>query len=142
MTTIACNREVMACDSRVSWDNEYATCDDKVLRIGGELVGTSGNTASIFKFLAWYKTQGERPEFSGEEDRFEAVVLNKTGIYLYINTTYPMRIRESTYATGSGGMAAKAAMLCGKTPAEAVSIAIKCDKNSGPPVRCYSLTEV
>ena len=139
MTTIACTRVEMACDSRISWENEFATCDDKVLRLGDDLIGTSGSTESIFKFLDWYRTRGEKPSFEGEDQRFEAVVLNKTGIYIYVNSIYPMRLRESAYATGSGGMAAKAAMICGKTPAEAVAIAIKCDKNSGPPVRSYSL---
>jgi len=140
MTTIACNREEMACDSRTSFDGgEFLTCDDKVEIIGDELVGACGNTDSIFKFLHWFKDQSkDRPEFT-DQDCFSVVVLNPKGIFVYLDSTYAFRVRDPFYACGSGSMAAKAAMLCGKTPAEAVAIAIKCDKNSGGPVRNYAL---
>jgi hypothetical protein len=142
MTTIACNQDEMACDSRTSFESgEFLTCDDKIERVGDSLVGCCGNVESIFKFLAWFRAQDrERPEF-GENDNFTAVVLNKRGIYYYGNTTYPSRVRDPHFVCGSGSMAAKAAMLCGKTPAEAVAIAIKCDKNSGGPVRNYVLRD-
>ena len=140
MTTIACSRTEMASDSRTSFENgEFLTCDDKIERIGECLVGCCGNTDSIFKFLAWFRNQEkERPEFS-DGDSFIAVVLNKRGIFYYNDSTYSSRVRDPFFTTGTGGMAAKAAMLCGKTPAEAVAIAIKCDKNSGGPVRNFAL---
>lgn len=142
MTTIAVNREGMACDSLISWgEGEFATCDDKVIRIGDELVGSAGDTANIFKFLEWYRRGGERPEVDGDKS-FEVVILSKKGIYIFVNSTYPMRLGDAIYATGSGAMAAKAAMLCGKTPEEAVAIAIKCDKNSGGKVRSYLLADL
>ena len=67
MTTIAVSRTEMACDSRVSWDaGEMVTVDDKVIRIGGDLVGASGHTDSCLKFMDWYRTKGERPEIEGD----------------------------------------------------------------------------
>jgi ATP-dependent protease HslVU (ClpYQ) peptidase subunit len=138
VTTIACNREAMACDSRLSWDSEVATVADKVLRIGDALIGCAGHTESVFKFLEWYRIRGDRPDFDSERS-FEVVELTRKGIFIYVNSTFPMKLCDGVYACGSGGSAAKAAMLCGKTPAEAVAIAIKCDKNSGPPVRNYAL---
>jgi len=142
MTTIACSRDEMSCDSRTSYDSgEFFTCDDKVERIGAALVGCAGDIAGIFKFLAWFKNQErERPEFDSEE-KFEAVVLNKDGIFHFSNCAYASKVCQPFFAIGSGAMAAKAAMLCDKTPSEAVSIACKCDKNSAGPVRTFALRE-
>ena len=139
MTTIACSRDEMACDSRISFESgEFVACDDKVERIGNCLVGCAGDVAAIFKFLAWFRNQErDRPDF--DEKEFDAIVLNKNGIYYYSGTTYPCRVRDPHFAIGSGSMAAKAAMHCGKAPSEAVAIAIKCDKNSGGPVRNFAL---
>lgn len=140
MTTIACSRKEMACDSRSSFDSgEYMTCDDKILRIGDSIVGCAGNWGAIFKFMAWFRDQTkDRPDFSDDDD-FTAIVLNKKGIYVYDGSTYSSRACDPFFAVGSGSMAARAAMLCGKSPAEAVAIAIKCDKHSGHPVRNYTL---
>src|SRR5690349_5802076 len=122
MTTIAVSRHEMACDSRSSYDDgDFFACDDKIERIGDELVGCAGKYGDIFKFLAWYKNQsGERPDLTDSD--FTAVVLNRRGIFVYDGTTYPSRIAQSFFTIGSGSKAAKAAMLCGKTPAEAIAI--------------------
>lgn len=120
-------------------DNEFLTCDDKIERVGECLVGCAGDVSAIFKFLAWFRDQKlERPEFT-DDCSFTALVLHRTGMFVYFNSTFGSRVTDKFFAFGSGGMAAKAAMLCGKTPAEAVAIAIKCDKNSGGPVRNFSL---
>jgi hypothetical protein len=138
VTTIACSRDEMACESLCTFGSESFVCDEKVIRIGDELVGCAGDTDAIFKFLEWYRTKGERPEIDGEK-RWEVVVLSKAGIQVYVNSLYPMNVREKFYVAGTGSMAAKAAMLCGKSPTEAVRIAIKCDRNSGGPVRTFPL---
>ena len=130
----------MACDSRISCDTgEYSNGAGKVLRIGDALVGYAGMVSAACKFLAWYADQSkERPTFD-DDDCVDAVVLTSKGIFSYSNSTYCMRIMEKHFCIGSGSSAATAAMLCGKTPAEAVKIAIKCDKHSGGPVRNYAL---
>lgn len=139
MTVIVCNRKEMSCDSRSSYENgEFYTCDDKIERIGAALIGCAGSIDAIFKFLEWYRTKGERPSFDGE-DRVEVVELDKDGIWSYSNSTYRMKVCDPFFAIGSGSMAARAAMLCGKSPKEAIAIAIRCDKNSGGPVRTFSL---
>jgi ATP-dependent protease HslVU (ClpYQ) peptidase subunit len=140
VTTIAVNRKMMACDSKVTFGNEFATCSDKVVRIGNELLGCAGDTAAILKFLEWFKTKGDQPEMDDSE-KWEIVLLNKSGIYLYINSFACFRICDPIYTAGSGGMAARAAMLCGKSPTEAVRIAIKCDNSSGGPVRTFQLAD-
>lgn len=140
MTTIACSRTEMACDSRTSASEIYFTTTDKVIRIRDCLVGSSGNLDSVAKFIDWFTKggHGEPIDFDDGDD-FESIVLHKSGIYIYSNSCRPRRIVGKFCSTGSGDMAALAAMLCGKTPAEAVAIAIKCDKNSGPPVRNFTL---
>lgn len=138
MTTIACSRHEMACDSRSSMDTEFFTCGDKVVRIGECLVGCAGSYSAIFKFLAWFERQTQdRPEF--EDGSFTALVLDARGIRLFSDSTYGGWVTDKFIGIGTGGMAAKAAMLCGKSPAEAVAVAIKCDKSSGGPVRSFSL---
>lgn len=141
MTTIAVDRKSMSCDSRSSYDDgEYFTCDDKVERIGKSLVGCAGSHENISKFIEWFRDQSkDRPDFG--DDPMTAVELTKDGIYVYSSTTYRSKVRDPFFAVGSGSMAARAAMLCGKTPAEAVAIAIKCDKNSGGTVRTYQLAD-
>jgi hypothetical protein len=138
MTTIAANRKEMACDSRTSWDGgDFCTVSDKVERIGDSLVGCCGSVDAIFKFLEWFRKRGDRPEF--DADGFTAVELNAKGMWLYANSTYCSRVCDPFVTIGSGSMAAKAAMLCGHSPAEAVSVACKCDKHSAGPVRTFSL---
>jgi hypothetical protein len=137
MTTIACNRDEMAADSRTSDSCTYFTTTDKIVRLGDALVGCCGNLDSIAKFLDWYQKRGDIPDF--DDDDFEAIVLKKDGMFLYANSCRERRIKDKYFATGSGGMAALAAMHCGKTPAEAVRVAIRCDKNSGLPVVNFQL---
>jgi len=68
-------------------------------------------------------------------------VLGESGLFLYSNSCVPMPIRDSYIGIGSGGMAAKAAMLAGADLIMAVEIACKCDKNSGLPVQVITLEQ-
>jgi hypothetical protein len=140
MTTIACNRQEMACDSRTSFESgEFFTCDDKIERVGQALIGCAGDVGAIFKFLAWYRNQDrDRPEFT-EDEKFDAVALTKDGIYYFAGCAFGCKVIQPFFSIGSGAMAAKAAMLCDKSPAEAVAIAVKCDKNTAAPVRVVAL---
>lgn len=136
MTTIAVRKGVMACDSRLVTGDRYYVCGDKIKIIGNAIVGAAGSANDIAKFMEWFEAQEkEKPEL---ED-VDALVLDSRGLWHYTNGCYPDRIRDGMWSCGSGGDAAYAAMLCGKTAAEAVSIAIKCDTNSGGPVRVAHL---
>lgn len=135
MTTVAAKAGVMACDSRIAASDRPYHCDDKILRIGDSLAGGAGDWGEVAQFRAWLKDRGEMPKL---ED-FEALVLNKDGLWHYLNDCYGTRVIGGCWAIGSGGQAAHAAMLCGKTPQEAVRIAMKCDIYTGGPVRVYNL---
>lgn len=132
MTTIAANLKEMAADSRTSDNETYYATEGKIQRIGSDLVGCCGNIDSIAKFLAWYETRGDLPDFEGDD--FEAVALTHDGLFIYCNTCRPRKLIDPFCAMGSGGQAALAAMHTGCSPKRAVEIAIRCDKNSGPPV--------
>lgn len=142
MTTIACDRKSMAADSRTSWDADHVVVDDKIEIINGSIIGCAGSVPDIWKFLEWFRSAGAVPRPELEGDDFLALELNESGLYLYMGSTYPSKVEDRFAAFGSGGMAAKAAMLCGKTAEQAVKIAILCDKNSGGPVRSVALADV
>ena len=135
MTTIAVKGHVMACDSRLAVGDRHYICDDKIVRIDGALVGAAGKNDDISKFFGWLRDKGDMPDL---ED-LDALVLNNKGLWHYTNDCYGTRVIGGCWASGTGGQAAHAAMLCGKSPEEAVRIAMKCDINTGGPVRVYNL---
>lgn len=135
MTTIAVKGDVMACDSRLCVGDRHYICDDKVVRVGDSLVGGAGKANDIDKFLAWLADKGDMPEI----DDMDVLVLNSKGLFHYVNDCYATRVVGGCWAVGTGGQAAHAAMLCGKSPKEAIELAKKCDINTGGPVRVYNL---
>lgn len=143
MTTIVSTHNEMAADSCTSWDSDFVITGDKIEIVNHQLVGCAGHTPDIQKFLRWFKNPvPDVPEFSDEEDHgFTAVVVNKDGLWLYANSVDPMPVKEPFIAIGSGAMAAKAAMLCGRTAVKAVEIAIRCDKNSKGPIQRVTLKQ-
>lgn len=126
----------MAADSRVCAGSLIYECNDKIKIVGGRLVGTAGETGPIAKFLAWLEHPvGDAPEFT--EDALSVIALGVDGLSHYGDSVHGTVITQQFLACGSGADAAMAAMYCGKTPAEAVAIAIKCDVNSGGKVHVY-----
>lgn len=132
MTSIAANRREMAFDSRESdEDGHYWRTSPKVLQIGLALVGCSGDSNQICKFLDWFTDQKqERPEL----DDMHALALDRDGLWYYVDSTYRSLIKEGFFAIGTGGKFAMGAMAKGASPREAVKTALRFDSNSGPPV--------
>jgi len=143
MTTIVANYREMCADSCTSWDSEFIIAQDKIEIIDRQVVGCAGSTPDITKFTHWLRDPASGvPEFSDDDDKgFIALVLNERGLFLYANSVRPMRVTEPFAAIGSGGSAAKAAMLAGKPPRVAVHIATLCDKNSKLPVQRVRLAQ-
>lgn len=143
MTTIVATHNEMAADSCTSWEADFCITGDKIEIIHHQIVGCAGHTPDILKFLRWFKNPTpEMPEFGDEDDQgFTAVVVNKDGLWLYSNSVDPMPVRDPFIAIGSGGMAAKAAMICGRSPVNAVIVAMACDKNSRGPVQRVTLKQ-
>jgi ATP-dependent protease HslVU (ClpYQ) peptidase subunit len=135
MTTVAAclKTRVMAADSQWSDDAEKGTCR-KVYRIRGELIGFAGEWEVISKAILWFKKGKEGPPPRGD---VSALILNGK-----ITTWEPengFMEQGSMFAIGTGGAAARAAMMAGVDVRKAVQIACRIDAQSGGPVRVYRL---
>lgn len=140
MTTIASNRNRMSADSFVSTgDSSYST--HKIETVGDSLVGCAGPSEWCRKFLAWRRGTLQQPKFK-DTQRFEALVLNKTGLYMFENDCVPNRILTGFAAIGSGRTAALAVLHFGGTPQQAVEVACKIDPYSKLPISVLRLTNV
>lgn len=129
MTTIAANKRCMAADRRVSYgDTHFSSV--KIRRIGKAIVGCAGDGEAVAQFFDWYARKRKKlPDKI--EGAVDALVLTAEGLYHYDKHGYPDMVTDEFMAIGSGGMAAVAAMHCGKDPAEAVAIAALVDTGTG-----------
>ncbi len=85
-----------------------------------------------------------RPQDAPEPQKGYAgfLILTKDGIFTCDETCFVEPVKRSFHAVGTGAGPAIAAMMCGKSAAEAVQIACDVDSNSGGPVRVYKLTDL
>jgi ATP-dependent protease HslVU (ClpYQ) peptidase subunit len=135
VTTIAADLKsrTMACDSQWSDGAEKGTTR-KVYRIGGELIGFAGDWDLILRAKDWFKKGKKGTPPKGE---VSALVLNGK-----ITTWEPengFMDQGNQFAIGTGGAAARAAMMAGSDVKTAVKIACRIDAMSGGPVRAYKL---
>lgn len=139
MTTIATDGLSMAGDSLVTAGKEVVGYTVKVVRLkDGRIVGTSGCCFQTVKFVEYLENpKGKKPEFEGDE--FSALILNTDGTVDYMNKEF-VPVRYLTPMTiGSGDGIALGAMLAGKSPVEAVAIAITRDTCSGGDIVSLSI---
>lgn len=128
MTTIVCNRSMMAGDTLLTGESPCNAT--KVFKHKGSIVGVAGTYANCMDFVRWWKggTQGEAPDM---ED-VDALVLTADGRILCFNHHRSFfEINDRFSAIGSGAHAALGAMHAGADPAEAITIASKVDPNTG-----------
>lgn len=136
MTTIACNRELMAADSQVTRGTISAACQ-KIWKVNGDILGTCGTYEIGLQFVKWYEAKGAAPELwdSSAEDFTALVLTAKGGIFEYGPKLMPIEVMEKFHAVGSGCEIAIGAMEAGADPIQAVKIACKRDSGSGGKVR-------
>lgn len=163
MTTVAYHRGVMASDSCMTFDDAIDALVPKMVRLrSGGLLGSAGDNDAreIESMLDRVKTARGVPRRSDllqiRLDYVGLLVL-PDGAVFKIATTHASeahwgdgfvddigawQIPRGTgglAAIGTGGLAARVAMMCGKTPAEAVAIACSLDIYSRPPVHTLTL---
>jgi ATP-dependent protease HslVU (ClpYQ) peptidase subunit len=136
VTTIACNREMMVSDSKVTLENkgiEYPAT--KIIRGKGNwLIGAAGFAGDCSRFLKWAgsRFQDKEPKWDeegGQEDSVIGIILKDDGIYVWTQgDPEPELTNTDFYAIGSGGKAARAAMILGVGPEKAVEVACEVDK--------------
>ena len=142
MTTIAVrigkDGAEMASDSQMTGSHIMPTQCTKVVEINGHLVGIAGGAAACMDFMRWYEKGAKRKKFpescQDEENGCHALVLTGRKVLLYQATATPIDAGKIA-ALGSGQDFAIAALLCGKSAANAVRIAAKLDPFTGGPVR-------
>lgn len=141
MTTIAATMDAIAGD-RMVFDEGKGTWYPaiKVRRIKGALVGAAGDAGDCTRFLDWAETDfnpKKKPKFEeepGSDDTAVLLLVNEEGIHVMHTTDpYPEKVADATYAIGSGGKAAWAALHAGKSLEGAMEIAHAVDPYTRPP---------
>ena len=124
MTTIACNRECMAGDTRITGGG--AICHtQKIYRIGKSLFGFAGDATLAMLIFKWLETKRD-PEVlhklipADHRNDVDILELSTEGISFWNGWGVPMPLRDDYYAIGSGSMAAMSSMLRGEPPELAV----------------------
>lgn len=148
MTTIACSRDRIVSDSQVSLAHKgiwYPAA--KLIRGPGLVAGASGDGGDCTRFLRW-AAGGCKPKDEPKwrdttsEDQVLAILVKEDGIYAFsVGDPEPELIDADYFAIGSGGKAARVAMMLGKTPEEAVEIACQVDLWSGGKIQVLTLKE-
>lgn len=147
MTTIAANAEVMVADSKVTVGQGTSYRATKIVRVKRMIVGACGHGGDCSRFLDWAQRdfKAPAPKWKCEPDDEESVfalILKPDGLYAFVQTDpEPEKMNEEFFAIGSGGKAARAAMLMGADPVKAVEIACTVDDNSGLPLQILHLNE-
>ena len=120
MTTIAANREMMVADSKVTVETKGITYPArKIVRAGDRIVGASGHGGDCTRFMEWAKKdfKGQPPKWhepDTSDDCVLGLVLDADGIYIFTpGDPEPEKVNADFFAVGSGGKAARAAMMLG-----------------------------
>jgi hypothetical protein len=128
MTVIACNLDEMAADTLCHEDDSSHYHAYKMLRLpDGSIIGGAGNhPEKIMDWILRGSPDNDRPDFKSKEDDFSILHLRNDGMFLYVNSLIPHRLKEKIYAVGCG---ADVALYCMKklkmSPPEAVKEAIE-----------------
>lgn len=136
MTTVAADLKegIMVSDSQVTVEHKgFAYPAVKIVKKGGLLIGAAGHGGDCTRFMKWAagKFQDKEPKWeeqAGLEDSVVGIVLKDDGIYIWSQgDPEPERIEAEQFAVGSGGKAARAAMVMGADVVKAVEIACQVD---------------
>lgn len=135
MTTIAADATLglMAADSHWTDESERGPVR-KVFRINGALVGFAGALVTVGEARAWMAGKRQRPP-SGD---VSALILSGSRLCAWTPIDGYVDVPRR-YAIGTGGKAARAAMLAGASCVRAVAIAREVDANTSGRTRVYKL---
>jgi len=140
MTTIVCDRSVMAADSRCTVGDVYFPTQ-KVWVLPGVILGVAGSGRAMSRTLQWFIDGMPKAKPDIEKGSFTGLLLTRDGIFMVDETCFIEPIKRPFHAIGTGAGPAIAAMMCGKRPADAAEIACQIDPSTGGPVRVYRLSD-
>lgn len=135
MSVIAWDGKTLAADKRASYGTTILTTT-KIFRVGGCLVGYTGDAVFGEQMLAWIRAGANVEDFPAaqrdKDDWCGVLVITPEGkVSRYERVPYPLTYEDKFFAAGSGGDFALAAMHLGKTAREAVELACKLDSGCG-----------
>lgn len=155
MTTIAIDldQRTIAADSQDTDEGGQKYNCQKLYEINDHIIATAGGSYAGLLFVSWFKQWEDEPDYEdrGEvpdlvnldlEEDFECLVVRPNGTCYTVNrlfVPYEQDAFNRQLAIGSGGKAARAAMMAGATPTEAVQIAKKIDTYTGGDVVTLTL---
>lgn len=138
MTTVVCNRDMMASDSQLTGTHKAAA--KKMWKFKDGIVGIAGEYAACVQFVRWLQDPEETDE--PEMENVDAMVLTKDGrIFHYNGSLLPFEVEDEFSAIGSGTQAAMAAMYMGACPERAIEIACAVDPGTGGRVQVHKITK-
>ncbi len=146
MTTILAVNGMMVTDSRVTIGSGIFYPTKKAIKTHGMIIGACGHAGDCARLIEWaqdgFKPKN-KPKFEATgDDVIDALVVKSDGIYYYSPSfPSPEKIESEFFAVGSGGKAARVAMLMGADPVRAVELACEVDNDSGAPIQVYKLDE-
>lgn len=135
MTAIAWDGKTLAAD-RMTSDEWVLRTTRKIAMLRGHLVGCAGNAAAAREALAWFGRGALESDFPAvmrdKDDSPTMIVISPDRfVFMYQRSPQPIELLDEVQAIGSGADACIAAMLCGKTAAEAVAIAAQICRGVG-----------
>lgn len=138
MTTIAadCKTGVMCSDS-FWFDGDECGVMRKVYRVRHELFGFAGDLDDAVRWRdLWRKSaRADLSKIVG----LTVLRLSTSGMHVWDSSNGWLQIQEPQFSIGTGGKAARAAMMAGASCHAAVGIAARIDARTGGPVRTYRL---
>lgn len=146
MTTIVATSAAIYSDSNVTAGNAVFRAQ-KIYLIRGRLVGCAGDQPMIDYFLDSFRRGVKRVRMTAAakelipvDDRdFEALIVDAQGIWHMDSNFSTDLLQEPFMAVGTGGDAARGALMAGATPEQAVEIACQIDSGSRGPVQMLKL---
>lgn len=127
MTTIACNLEYCAGDSKMD-DGGMIGYIKKVHRTSKGVAGYAGSVSDGQNFLRFLDEQ----ELTSELDKdFSGILLTEEGIFLFDHKLVPIPSKKDYYAIGSGATGAMVAMKLKRSPTNAIKAVIGIDNYTG-----------
>lgn len=144
MTVIAWDGKTLAADRRMTTSWGAHDTVTKIVRHEAALSGITGKPALALAMRAWWLAGAVAADFpkGNEADDSTLIVINSAGAWQYTTGPHPTLIESRWCAWGGGRDFAQAAMMCGKTAAEAVAIACECSVHCGNGIDTLTLESV
>lgn len=124
MTTIIASRaeRLIASDSLTTDSDGGWFYSRKVVAVAdGVVAGAAGAASDCDRFFSWLRDGGKAPKKMG--GGFRGVTVDAVGITVFYPDMAPLRVDQDFLCIGSGGDAAHAALICGRSVMDAIKVA-------------------